>query len=255
MLDVRWELATGADHRAYLQAHIPGAVFADLDLQFADPPGERGRHPLPRAERFAAEMRSLGVSAGRDVVVYDAATSMAAARAWWVLCYFGHPDVKVLDGGLAAWLADGRPVTADVPTVAPGDFVSRPGGMPRLDADQLARVVADGVLIDARAPERFRGDSEPLDPVAGHIPGAVNRPASHSMGPEGRFLKSGKLRAAFELLGVDQAVPVGVYCGSGVTAAHEVLALELAGFRASLYPGSWSEWITDPARAVARGVE
>src|SRR5579864_4073420 len=234
ILDVRWDIARGADRAAYLEAHIPGAQFVDLERQLSDPPSERGRHPLPDAERFGAEMRALGVSAAHRVVVHDAATSTAAARAWWLLRYFGHPDVSVLDGGLAAWIASGYAVTSEVSTPAPGDFSPRPGGMPIVTPGQAAAVPADGVLLDARARERYLGEVEPVDPVAGHIPGARNRPTTENIYSDGRFLDRASLREAFERLGVQDESPVVTYCGSGVTAAHQVLALELAGFRAAL---------------------
>jgi thiosulfate/3-mercaptopyruvate sulfurtransferase len=163
-------------------------VFVDLDTQLADPASERGRHPLPGRERFTAEMQAAGVSGERPVVVYDAATSMAAARAWWLLRYFGHPDVRVLDGGLAAWIAAGHPLVSGAELAPRGDFGASPGGMPVVSADRVAQVAAEGVLIDARARERYLGISEPVDPVAGHIPGAVNRPTSENVDPDGRFL-------------------------------------------------------------------
>jgi thiosulfate/3-mercaptopyruvate sulfurtransferase len=252
VLDVRWQLATKADRRAYLEGHIPGAGFVDLDQQLADPPGQRGRHPVPSAERFTSEMRAAGVCGSRPVIVYDDATSMAAARAWWLLRYFGHPEVAVLDGGFAAWVAACRSLQTETPSTKGGDFVARPGGMPVVGADDVGEVAARGVLIDARAQERFRGLVEPIDPVAGHIPGAVNRPTSENVDSDGRFLERSVLRDGFEGLGVRDDLPIAAYCGSGVTAAHEVLALELAGYGAALYPGSWSEWITDPHRPVAR---
>lgn len=253
ILDVRWQLATGADHRAYLEGHLPGAVFVDLDRQLADPPSHRGRHPVPDAERFAAEMRALGICGGRPVVVYDAGPSTAAARAWWLLRYFGHPEVAVLNGGLAGWLGSARQVQTGEVSAPPGDFVARPGGMPVIDAGQAGELARAGVLLDARARERFEGVLEPVDAVAGHIPGARNRPTTENIDAAGRFLDGGELRRAFERLGVRDGVAVGAYCGSGVTAAHEVLALDLAGYAAALYPGSWSEWIADPGRPVATG--
>jgi thiosulfate/3-mercaptopyruvate sulfurtransferase len=198
-------------------------------------------------------MRRAGVSNDRPVVVYDTATSLAAARGWWLLRYFGHTDVAVLDGGLAAWLSAGYPVAAEATHIEPGDFVARPGGMPVLDAYSAAEVAARGALLDARAQERFRGEIEPVDQVAGHIPGARNVPATVTVAASGRFLEKDALRQLFEAAGVKAATEVGAYCGSGVTAAHEVLALELAGFRAALYPGSWSEWIMDPRRPIAHG--
>ncbi len=178
---------------------------------------------------------------------------MSAGRAWWLLRYYGHADVAVLDGGLAAWVAAGYPATAEPTQVEPGDFVARPGAMPVLEAQELPALTAHGTLLDARAPERFKGELEPIDPVAGHIPGAVNVPATMTLDSSGRFLKRSALREIFERAGVAAGVEVGAYCGSGVTAAHEVLALELAGYEAALYPGSWSEWIADPRRPVARG--
>jgi thiosulfate/3-mercaptopyruvate sulfurtransferase len=198
-------------------------------------------------------MRRAGVSNGRPVVVYDATGGLAAARAWWLLRYFGHPAVRLLDGGLTAWTAAGRPLESGRRAVDPGDFLARPGGMPVLDAAQAAELARRGVLLDARAPERFRGDQEPIDPVAGHIPGAVNVPTTQNLADSARFLDADRLRERFAAAGVGPEVGVGAYCGSGVTAAHEVLALEVAGFPAALYPGSWSEWITDPTRPVATG--
>lgn len=254
LLDVRWALGGRPGAEDYAAGHIPGAVFVDLETELAAPAGERGRHPLPGAHAFAAAMAAKGVGATRPVVVYDAGTSVAAARCWWLLRYFGHPDVAVLDGGLAAWQAAGRPLSAEVPVPAPGDFEAVPGGMALLHADGAAALGAGaGVLLDARAPERFRGEQEPVDPVAGHIPGARNHPAQANLTAEGCFLAPVRLRAALLAAGADPARPLGAYCGSGVTAAHTVLAAEVAGLTAALYPGSWSEWIADPARPVATG--
>ena len=254
LLDIRWQLPDGADRRGYDNGHIPGAVFIDLDKQLAAPAGRNGRHPLPDAEAFGADMRAAGVSGSRPVVVYDEATSTAAARAWWLLRYFGHPRVAVLDGGLAAWVEGGNPLETIAPAPSTGDFIPRPGGMPVLDAEAAAALAGRAVLVDARAPERFEGRHEPIDPVAGHIPGARNLPTTRNVDEAGRFLAPDALRAAFSAIGVRDGAELGAYCGSGVTAAHEVLALELAGHGgAALYPGSWSEWITDPSRPVARG--
>jgi thiosulfate/3-mercaptopyruvate sulfurtransferase len=253
LLDVRWEVRRGPGRAEYKDGHIPGAAFVDLDHELAARPGVRGRHPLPHPARFTANMRNAGVWNNRLVVVYDAATSTAAARAWWLLRYFGHRDVAVLDGGLAAWMADQRPLESGIPRVKQGDFLAVAGKMPVLDARAAAHLAVEGVLLDARAPERFRGEVEPLDRVAGHIPGARNRPTAENVDAAGRFHTAPFLSAAFEELGVGHGVSVGAYCGSGVTAAHEVLALEIAGYRSALYPGSWSEWIEDPRRPVARG--
>ncbi|WP_336213554.1 sulfurtransferase [Nonomuraea sp. LPB2021202275-12-8] len=253
VLDVRWRLGGPPGIGLYREGHLPGAVYCDLDADLAARPGAGGRHPLPAAEEFEAAMRRLGVSGGRPVVVYDDAGATVAARAWWVLRYFGHPDVRVLDGGLPAWIAAGLPVVKEEPEVAAGDFTARPGGMPVLDADAAAALAAEGVLLDARAEERYRGEVEPVDPVAGHIPGAVSAPTSANVGPDGTFLAPGELRARFAALGAAEGVPAGAYCGSGVTAAHEVLAMEVAGLPAALYAGSWSNWVADPSRPVATG--
>jgi thiosulfate/3-mercaptopyruvate sulfurtransferase len=254
LLDVRWQLSTGSQPNLYASGHIPGAVFVDLERDLAAPPGEGGRHPLPTAEDFQRTMRAAGVRTDAPVVVYDDANGLPAARAWWLLRYFGHGQVALLDGGLGAWLAAGRPLAeGDETPPQPGDFQARPGAMPVLDAPQAGALAAAGVLIDARAPERYRGETEPMDPVAGHIPGARNWPMARSLDATGRFLPQPELAdSVADLAGAD----VGAYCGSGITAAHTVLALELAGIRgAALYPGSWSEWVTDPARPVATGDE
>jgi thiosulfate/3-mercaptopyruvate sulfurtransferase len=250
LLDVRWRLGGPPGIDLYRAGHIPGAVFADLDRDLAAPPGPGGRHPMPATADFEAAMRRAGVSDGRPVVVYDAADATAAARAWWLLRYFGHPAVAVLDGGYRAWTAAGHPVETGPPAPGPpGDFTARPGHMPLLDADGAAALARTGLLLDARAGERYRGETEPVDPVAGHIPGAVSAPTADNVNPDGTFRPVGDLAARFAALGA----AVGVYCGSGVTAAHEVLALSLAGVPAALYVGSWSNWITDPSRPIATG--
>ena len=262
LLDVRWRLAplTGAcppGRELYRAGHLPGAVFTDLDRDLAAPPGAGGRHPVPAAADFQAAMRRVGVADGRAVIVYDDADSTAAARAWWLLRYFGHPLVRVLDGGFRAWAAAGRPVASgDSPgdmAAEPGDFTARPGREELLDADAAAVLAATGVLLDARSAERYRGEVEPVDPVAGHIPGAVSAPTADNVRPDGTFRSAAELADRFAALGVTAGGPVAAYCGSGVTAAHEVLALTLAGIPAALYAGSWSEWITDPSRPIATG--
>jgi thiosulfate/3-mercaptopyruvate sulfurtransferase len=233
-------------------------VFVDLERDLAAPPGRQGRHPLPAAEDFERAMRAAGVTNGTPVVVYDDANGLPAARAWWLLRYFGHEQVALLDGGLAAWLAAGRPLAeGDETPEHRGDFEARPGGAPVLDAAQAGELAATGVLIDARAPERYRGETEPMDPVAGHIPGARNHPMARDLDSAGRFLAPAELaKQLAEVTAGSEGSKVGAYCGSGITAAHTVLALELAGVAgAALYPGSWSEWVTDPSRPVATGDE
>jgi thiosulfate/3-mercaptopyruvate sulfurtransferase len=255
LLDVRWRLAGPPGIDSYRAGHLPDAAFADLDRDLAGPPGPGGRHPLPDPAAFQAAMRAAGVSRGRPVVVYDDGDAMAAARAWWTLRYFGHRDVRVLDGGYRAWTGTGLPVTAAGPAPGPGDFTAEPGHMPVLDAAGAQATARAGLLLDARAGERYRGETEPVDPVAGHIPGAISAPTVGNANPDGTFRDPAELAARFAALGaVPRAeTPVGAYCGSGVTAAHEVLALALAGITAALYVGSWSGWITDPARPVATG--
>jgi len=256
LFDVRWRLGGPPGIDSYRAGHLPGAVFVDLDTDLAGPPGAGGRHPLPSATAFQAAMRRAGVSAGRPVVAYDDVDSTIAARAWWTLRYFGHEPAAVLDGGFRAWVAAGQPVTTDEPRVAAGDFTADPGHLPVLDAAGAAALARSGVLLDARAGERYRGETEPVDPVAGHIPGARSAPTAGNVDGDGRFRPPGELRRRFAALGVAPGrggSAVGAYCGSGVTAAHEVLALGLAGVPAALYVGSWSGWTADPARPVATG--
>ncbi|MGD0606210.1 MAG: sulfurtransferase [Streptosporangiaceae bacterium] len=255
LLDVRWRLGGPPGIGSYRQGHLPGAVFTDLEQVLAAPAGPAGRHPLPDPQVFQAAMRAAGVGTGRSVVVYDDGDAMAAARGWWVLRYYGHHDVRVLDGGYRAWLSAGLAVTTTEPRPAPGDFTARPGAMPVLDATAAQAVARTGRLLDARAGERYRGEIEPVDPVAGHIPGAISAPTAANLNPDGTFKDAAALAARFAELGVmaPGGGAVGAYCGSGVTAAHEVLALALAGVPAALYAGSWSNWVADPARPVATG--
>ncbi|MFF9897589.1 sulfurtransferase [Streptomyces longispororuber] len=253
LLDVRWQLGGPHQRPAYEEAHIPSAVFVDLDADLAGPAGAAGRHPLPDTARFGAAMRAAGVSADRDVVVYDGGQGWAAARAWWLLRWAGHPSVRVLDGGLAAWR--GELESGDVRAPAEGTFTPVPDSLPRLDADGAAALARSGLLLDARAAERYRGDVEPIDRVGGHIPGAVSAPTTENVADDGRFRPAGELAARFQALGAADAPEVGVYCGSGVSGAHEVLALAVAGIPAALYVGSWSEWSANPSRPVATGPE
>jgi thiosulfate/3-mercaptopyruvate sulfurtransferase len=256
VLDVRWRLGGPSPAELYATGHPQGAVAVDLDRDLAAPVGDgrRGRHPLPEPEALQAAARRWGIRADSTVVAYDDADSSVAARAWWLLRWAGLGDVRVLDGGVAAWVAAGLPLTTEVPTPEPGDLVVRPGGMPVLDAAAAAALATGGgVLLDARAEVRYRGEVEPIDPVAGHIPGARSAPTAGNVDGSGRWLPPERLRERFAGLGIAPDRPVGAYCGSGVTAAQEVLALELAGLPAALYPGSWSEWVADPSRPVATG--
>jgi thiosulfate/3-mercaptopyruvate sulfurtransferase len=258
LLDVRWTvgLPPGNGLPAYREGHLSGAAFVDLDRELAGPPGARGRHPLPDAGAFAQAMRSHGVRPSRPVVAYDQGDNVGASRAWWTLGYFGHPDVRVLDGGIAAWTAAGLPLSTEAAQPEPGDFEATPGGRLMLDAAQAAEVARRGVLLDARTLIRYRGEQEPIDPVAGHIPGARSAPTTDTMDAHrGTYLSADELRRHFAELGATPGTEVGAYCGSGVTAAHTILALAAAGIPAALYVGSWSEWITDPSRPIGLGDE
>lgn len=248
LLDVRYGLAGPAPDE-FRAGHLPGAVFVDLDADLASAPGAGGRHPLPSPDAFTSAMRRCGIRTGRPVVVYDDWAGLAASRAWWLLRYFGHQQVSLLNGGLRGWIAEGGALETGPTTAGPGDFTAVPGGMPVVSADEIAAVE---VLIDARAPERFRGEHEPLDPVAGHIPGAVNVPTTWNTDNHGHLKGDSELAEIYAEVGATPGAGVAAYCGSGVTAAQTVLALELAGVGAALFPGSWSEWITDPERPVAR---
>jgi thiosulfate/3-mercaptopyruvate sulfurtransferase len=264
LIDVRWRLGGPPGIESYRAGHLPGAVYLDLDGQLAGAPGDGGRHPLPGTADFEAAMRGAGVRTDSDVVVYDDADSTTAARPWWMLRYYGHDRVRVLDGGFRAWKAAGLPVSTEDASPPPGDFTARPGQLPIIDAAGAADLARTGVLLDARAPARYRGETEPVDPVAGHIPGALSAPTAENVTAGGSFRPAAELRARYADLGVKAAASdgadsnaaaqqVGAYCGSGVTAAHEVLALALAGIPAALYVGSWSNWVSDPARPVATG--
>jgi thiosulfate/3-mercaptopyruvate sulfurtransferase len=246
ILDVRYQLGGPSGRDEYARGHIPGAAYVDLDQDLADPPGAGGRHPLPEQGRFEAAMRRAGVSTDRPVVVYDDWAGRAAARAWWLLRYYGHEDVRVLDGGWSAWTGE---VETGSPTVATGDFHGTPGQLKVLEAEDVLAFAAANVLIDARNPERYRGEVEPVDPVAGHIPGAINVPTGVNLAADGRFRTPEELRAVY----AEATGEVATYCGSGVTAAHDILALASIGIDAALYPGSWSGWVTDESRPIATG--
>ncbi len=257
--DVRHDLAKADDWGAaqYRAAHVPGAVFVHLDRDLsAAKSGTNGRHPLPTPEAAAATFGRLGIAGGKQVVVYDQGGGMFASRMWWMLKWLGFDAVAVLDGGYAKWTAEGRPIAADVVVPVPAPFAIR-RVTPTVNATGVMASLPRQTLlvIDARAPERFRGETEPLDPVAGHIPGARNRPYTQNLNPDGTFKEPAFLRAEFAALLDGMPHDVVVHqCGSGVTACHNILAMEVAGIPGTrLYPGSWSEWCADPARPVARG--
>ena len=254
LLDVRWALGDPRGREHYLAEHLPGAVFVDLANELAGPanPG-RGRHPLPPLAQFQASARGWGVRNGDVVVAYDDSGNLAAARLWWMLRNAGFPDVYLLDGGLAAWRTAGLSLEGGDRKAEPGDVVLTEGSMPVIDARQAAGWGRQGLLLDARAGERYRGEIEPVDPRAGHIPGAVSAPTTGNLAADGTFLPAATLRDRFANLGVREDLQTAVYCGSGVTAAHEIAALEIAGFPAALYPGSFSEWSNNSSNAVVTG--
>ncbi|SNR29112.1 sulfurtransferase [Blastococcus mobilis] len=254
LLDVRWALGDDPRRARYLDGHLPGAVYVDLGNELADPPSAaEGRHPLPSLQRLQAAARRWGIRDGDAVVAYDATGGLAAARAWWLLRWGGVADVQLLDGGLDAWLRAGGPVATGDVVPEPGDVTLTGGGLPVLSIDQAAALPSSGVLLDARAGERYRGEVEPVDPRARHVPGAVSAPTTANLTVEGTFRPASELRARFAAMGVQPGTDVGVYCGSGVTAAHEVAALAVAGIEAALWPGSWSQWAADPDRPAATG--
>lgn len=263
VLDVRWTLGGPPGRPLYEAGHIPGAVYVDLDAELAhhsDPHDARaGRHPLPEIAALQDAARSWGLNDGDIVVVYDDWKSHAAVRAWWLLSYAGVIDVRVLDGALPAWQSAGYELasgTADGAAVQPGTITLTAGHLPVLTIEQAGALPAEGgVLLDARAAERYRGDVEPIDPRAGHIPGALSAPTAGNLDADGRFLSATALRERYAELGVTDAAPIGVYCGSGITAAHNALALTLAGFRPALFAGSWSSWSNHFELPVATGEE
>ena len=256
LLDVRWALGDPHGQQHYLDGHLPGARFVDLDRELAghaDDPLD-GRHPLPAVADLQHAARTWGIGRASRVVVYDDTGGLAAARAWWLLRWAGVSDVRILDGGLAAWSSIGGEVSSGPETaVVPGDVELSPGHLPTLTADEAGTLARTGVLLDARAGERYRGEVEPVDAQAGHIPGAHSVPAAGNLDGAGRLLDAALLKDRFAAVGAAPDAAVGVYCGSGVTAAHEVAALAALGIDAALYPGSWSAWSAAPTRPVATG--
>jgi thiosulfate/3-mercaptopyruvate sulfurtransferase len=259
IFDCRFDLARPDAGRAhYDHEHLPGAVHADLNRDLSAPPTPgSGRHPLPTSAAFETQLRRWGVSDDSVIVAYDDGNSMYAARLWWMLRWLGHEQALVLDGGMRRWMQLGLPLDETIPSRPPGNFVAHPHRELVVDAQQVLASTRDGasLILDVRAPERFRGDVEPIDAVAGHVPGARNHPFTSSLGADGRFLPAAELRVALEQrLGGMAAQSTIAMCGSGVTACHLLLAMEVAGLPgARLYAGSWSEWSRDPSRPVARG--
>lgn len=253
-------LAAGRD--GYAIGHLPGAVFADIEtvLSGAKRGADgvfRGRHPLPEKEELAEALRAFGIGDATQVVAYDAHGGMFAARLWWLLRWLGHESVAVLDGGMAAWQSLGQPLSNDVPVKSPGTLTVRAPFVPTVTVREVMDNLEQGkrIVIDARAADRFRGENETIDPVGGHIPGAKNRFFKDNLQADGRFKDAAQLREEFGTL-IDDPRQAIMQCGSGVTGCHNLLALEVAGLPgAALYPGSWSEWVSDPARPVAKGAD
>lgn len=255
VLDARWALGRDDGRDQYLAGHIPGAVFIDLERELSrhGEPGE-GRHPLPDDAALAAAARRWGIRAGQSVVVYDDQRMLASSRAWWALRRAGLADVRVLDGGWRAWLASGGEVATGEVRVPTGDVVlSTPAGTDIIDTGQAADWPRTGVLLDARAPERYRGETEPIDPIPGHIPGARNLPIAKTLTADGRFLPAAGIAAAFDEAGADGSAPIAAYCGSGITAAQLALAGAIAGREVTVYPGSWSAWSRTAGLPIATG--
>jgi thiosulfate/3-mercaptopyruvate sulfurtransferase len=257
ILDVRWKLVEPEGYPAYLGGHLPGAVYVSLEDELSDHTiSDRGRHPLPSGRSVQAAARRWGIRQDVAIVVYDDWNRAGSARAWWVLTAAGITGVRILDGGLSAWLAAGGTLATGPVTPQPGNVVVAhddlyAGRLPTLTAQQVA--AGGRTLLDARSPERFRGNVEPVDPVAGHIPGAGNLPSTAVLAGDGTFLGDAAMARLLSDRGVERDGPVGVYCGSGVTASVTAAALAAVGVDAALFPGSWSEWSADRARPVARG--
>ncbi len=256
IFDCRHDLANPSlGEQQYLESHIPGAVFAHMDRDLSGPPtGRNGRHPLPEARSFIAWLGRQGVAPDTQVVCYDASTGSTASRLWWMLRWVGHEHVAVLDGGLAKWQREGRPLTADLPQVHAAVYPGKAKASMHASLAMVEKKLKRAAFLDARAPARWRGEQEPIDPVAGRIPGAKNRFVSENLQADGTFKPAEALKKEFlALLGERAPTDVINYCGSGVAACHNVLAMERAGLAGSrVYIGSWSEWCADPTRPIAR---
>ena len=256
VLDVRWSLSVPDGRPAFLDGHVPGAVYVDLDHELADHSVEgRGRHPLPSESAFTEAMRAWGLREGDTAVVMDDLGNQSAARAWWLLRHAGYGDVRMLDGGLGAWIAAGHPLEQGPTGVERGDATARFGAMRVIDADGVAALPATGVVLDSRAGARYRGEVEPIDPRAGHVPGALSVPTAENLDADGRFLAPEELRTKYAALGIRSGTTTATSCGWGITGAPLVAALALAGADAALFPGSWSQWSNEPGRPVATGAQ
>ncbi len=258
VLDVRYRMGSSTGFQEFQDSHVPGASYIDMDTQLATirPAGVGGRHPMPTAEVFTAAMRSAGVTMLRPVVAYDDWAAVPASRAWWMLRHLGFLDVRVLDGGIAAWTAAGEPTESGPGTPGVGDFSpSIPGVGRLLDATEATRYAVEHLLLDARPADRFRGENETIDAVAGHIPGAINAPALANVETDAHFLPAEELARRFHQRGAAEGETIGTYCGSGIQATHLALALSVARITdsADVYIGSWSDWITSPDRSIAGG--
>ena len=254
LVDVRWSLAGPPGREAYAAGHLPGAVFLDLDVDLSAPGRGPGRHPIPPPDALSRALGTAGIGDEHTVVAYDDVGGSVASRLWWLFRHFGHEDrCGILDGGIQAWTDAGHPLTGDPPAYPPAQWTAHPPRGDSVTADEVAALGPDATLLDARGAERYRGEIEPVDPRAGHIPGALSAPWSSNLDEDGRFRSREELRAHYAGMGADRGAAV-VYCGSGVNATHNLLALELAGIEgARLYEGSWSDWSSDPDRPIATG--
>lgn len=254
VLDVRWTLSQPDGRAAYREGHLPGAVYVDLESELSSHgPATAGRHPLPDAAALTSAARRWGLRPGDRVVAYDGGGNLAAARLWWLLRDGGLAQVRLLDGALPAWVAAGQPLETGEATPDPGTIELAPGRMPRIELDEVAEFARTHTLLDARAAERYAGREEPIDPRAGHVPGARSLPTTGNLRDDGRFLPPEALRERFAAVGADGSAPVGAYCGSGITASHELFALALTGVEGALFPGSWSQWSNHPELPVSTG--